>query len=38
MSCKRRLKKRLADLELERQLAALPPVVVGGALVIPQGS
>lgn len=32
-----RLQKRLADLELERQLAALPPVVVGGALVIPAG-
>jgi superfamily II DNA or RNA helicase len=32
-----RLKKRLADLELERQVAALPPVVVGAALVIPVG-
>jgi superfamily II DNA or RNA helicase len=32
-----RLKKRLADLELERQLSALPPIVVGGALVIPAG-
>ena len=32
-----RLQKRLADLELERQLAALPPVVVGGALVVPAG-
>jgi superfamily II DNA or RNA helicase len=32
-----RLKKRLADLELERQLSALPPLVVGGALVIPVG-
>ncbi len=32
-----RLQKRLADLELERQLAALPPIVVGGALVIPAG-
>ncbi len=32
-----RLKKRLADLELERQVAALPPVVVGAALVIPAG-
>jgi exonuclease VII large subunit len=32
-----RLQKRLADLEQERQIAALPPVVVGGALVIPGG-
>jgi SNF2 family DNA or RNA helicase len=32
-----RLKKRLADLELERQLSALPPIVVGGALVVPEG-
>jgi superfamily II DNA or RNA helicase len=32
-----RLKKRLADLELERQVAALPPIVVGAALVIPAG-
>jgi hypothetical protein len=32
-----RLKKRLVDLELERQVAALPPIVVGAALVIPAG-
>ena len=32
-----RLQKRLADLELERQVAALPPVVVGAALVVPAG-
>jgi SNF2 family DNA or RNA helicase len=32
-----RLQKRLADLEQERQIAALPPVVVGGALVVPIG-
>ncbi len=32
-----RLKKRLSDLELERQLSALPPIVVGGALVVPAG-
>ena len=32
-----RLQKRLADLDQERQLAALPPVVVGGALIIPTG-
>jgi superfamily II DNA or RNA helicase len=32
-----RLQRRLADLEQERQLAALPPVVVGGALIVPGG-
>jgi len=32
-----RLQKRLAELEQERQLAPLPPVVVGGALVVPIG-
>jgi len=32
-----RMEKRLAELEQERQIAALPPVVVGGALVVPQG-
>lgn len=32
-----RLKRRLAELDEERQLAPLPPVVVGGALVIPRG-
>ncbi len=32
-----RLQKRLADLEQERQLSPLPPVVVGGALVVPIG-
>jgi hypothetical protein len=32
-----RLQKRLADLALERQLAALPPVMVGGTLVVPAG-
>jgi superfamily II DNA or RNA helicase len=32
-----RLAKRLAELEQERRLSALPPVVVGGALVVPQG-
>jgi hypothetical protein len=30
-----RLKSRLADLDREQQLSALPPVVVGGALVVP---
>lgn len=33
----RRFQDRLAKLEQERQLAALPPVVVGGALVLPIG-
>ncbi|MGA7616257.1 MAG: DUF3883 domain-containing protein [Thermoanaerobaculia bacterium] len=33
----RRLKKRMQELEEERQLSPLPPVVVGGALVIPIG-
>jgi SNF2 family DNA or RNA helicase len=32
-----RLSRRLEDLEKERHLSALPPVVVGGALVVPKG-
>jgi hypothetical protein len=32
-----RLEKRLADLSLERQTVALPPVVLGGVLVVPAG-
>ena len=32
-----RLHKRLAELELEKKVAAMPPVIVGGALVIPRG-
>ena len=32
-----RLEKRLAELEQERKLAALPPVVLGGALIVPAG-
>lgn len=32
-----RLARRLAELEQEGQLAAIPPVVVGGALVVPEG-
>lgn len=32
-----RLDTRMAQLEKERQLAPLPPVVVGGALVVPLG-
>jgi superfamily II DNA or RNA helicase len=33
----RRLERRLADLAREEDLTAKPPVVAGGALVIPQG-
>jgi superfamily II DNA or RNA helicase len=32
-----RLKRRLDELEHEKQLAPLPPVVIGGALVVPAG-
>jgi superfamily II DNA or RNA helicase len=32
-----RLKHRLEELEAERQLAPLPPVVAGGALIVPAG-
>ena len=32
-----RLKHRLAELDSEKQLSSLPPVVVGGALIIPAG-
>jgi SNF2 family DNA or RNA helicase len=32
-----RLKKRIEELEQEKQLSPLPPVVIGGAAVIPQG-
>jgi hypothetical protein len=32
-----RLKRRLEELDAERRLAPLPPVVVGGALVVPAG-
>lgn len=32
-----RLERRLAELEQERHLAPLPPVIVGGALVVPRG-
>jgi hypothetical protein len=32
-----RLQKRLADLEQERRLSPLPPVVLGGAMIIPRG-
>jgi len=32
-----RLERRLAELEREAQIAALPPVVLGGAVVVPAG-
>ncbi|MDR1641318.1 MAG: DUF3883 domain-containing protein [Clostridiales bacterium] len=32
-----RLQKRLTELENEKSISALPPVIVGGALVIPRG-
>ncbi|GMV60073.1 MAG: hypothetical protein AMXMBFR72_31660 [Betaproteobacteria bacterium] len=32
-----RLEKRLSELKLERQIAPLPPVVLGGLLVVPIG-
>ena len=32
-----RLQKRMAELEQERQISPLPPVAVGGALVVPAG-
>jgi len=33
----RRLEKRLADLALDEELIARPPIISGGALIIPQG-
>lgn len=33
----RRLKERIEELDRERDLSALPPVVVGGAVVLPAG-
>ena len=32
-----RMRKRLDDLELEAQISALPPVLLGGLLIVPQG-
>jgi len=32
-----RLQRRLAELETEKIISAMPPIVVGGALVIPRG-
>jgi superfamily II DNA or RNA helicase len=36
-SLESRLQKRMEDLRLERQISALPPVVLGGFLVVPLG-
>lgn len=36
-SLQARLQRRLLELEQERQVAPLPPVVIGGALVVPAG-
>lgn len=36
-SLQARLQKRMEELKLEKQIAPLPPVVVGGLLVIPAG-
>ena len=33
-----RMQKRLLELEQERQISALPPVVMGGAIVVPAGA
>jgi hypothetical protein len=32
-----RMQKRLAELETEKRISAMPPVVIGGAIVIPRG-
>jgi hypothetical protein len=32
-----RLEKRLAEIRLERQISPLPPVILGGLLVVPRG-
>src|SRR5205085_9699333 len=32
-----RMEKRLADLDREAQVSALPPVVLGGLVVVPRG-
>ena len=32
-----RLERRMRELDLERQISATPPVVIGGALVVPAG-
>ena len=33
----RRLKERMAELDREEQIAPLPPVAIGGALIVPAG-
>lgn len=32
-----RMKKRLAEIEIERNISIMPPIIVGGSLVIPKG-
>ncbi len=32
-----RMQKRLAELETEKSISAMPPVIVGGAIIIPRG-
>ena len=32
-----RLQRRMVELELERQISPLPPVAIGGSLVVPIG-
>ncbi len=32
-----RLEKRLAELEQEKQISPMPPIIVGGALIVPRG-
>ena len=32
-----RMRRRLAEIEAEKDISAMPPVIVGGALVIPKG-
>jgi hypothetical protein len=36
-SLQARLEKRLEELRLERQISPLPPIVLGGALIVPAG-
>lgn len=37
MNIEARLEKRMAELEQERRLSPLPPIVIGSALVVPYG-
>ena len=32
-----RMQKRLTELEAEKRISAMPPIIVGGAIVIPEG-